>query len=297
MNQKQAIERLPWLLNGTLDEDEQQQVERWIADSPQVCEELENTRQIWQLQAVQPPAEDLVAYVEGTLEDDDREWVETYLERSESGRQEVALLRQGRMLVEAVDGGEITMLPQKPGAAVPRASATPLPQRNTWLTAVAAALVSAIGASLIWWQTMGSAGPETVGQVADGRLNVPIVEMLPNSSVLRGDGASDTGVSDPSVTDPSVTLKHDQDRVVLILVSEQDPGSVPLAIEARDTADAVFWSAQGLERDPRGEYTVSLTVPRDVEHISLEIFTTSGGQRQTIDRYRLRIHRQPETAP
>ncbi len=235
-----------------------------------------------------------MAYVEDALDDEDRTLIEAYLKRSEAGRQEVALLRQGRMLVNAVDRGEITIMPQtsmpQPPKRVPdqpsTTQTTPSTRRTVWLAAVAAALVATVAASLVWWQAYGPTAPQTTGRIADGQLNVPIVEMLPADGVLRGE----------EIPTPTVTLAEGNNRVVLILVSEQDLGSSRLAIEASDQAGTVFWTAQGLERDPRGEYTLSLRIPSRVEHVTLEIFALEWDQRRQIEQYQLAIDRQPENS-
>jgi anti-sigma factor RsiW len=57
----QAIERLPWLLNRTLEVEEERQVREHLAECPECRKALAETGQAWQLFDPHPPAADLVA--------------------------------------------------------------------------------------------------------------------------------------------------------------------------------------------------------------------------------------------
>ena len=278
LTEDQAIRLLPWWLNDTLETAEKAEVERWLADSERVRDELQSCREAWEVHTAEPPVEDLVAYVEGRLEEPDLTYVEAHLSRSEQSRREVALLRQSLALVEAKDGTIVRMERVQPRE---RASIT------TWRPMLIAAALAVAVTSAVWWASFRGVSTPVSGVVADARVNVPIVEVLPSGGVVRGDDSSL----------PTVMLSDRASRLVLILVSEVDPGPVPLAIEATGTDGTVFWSGEGLVRDPRGEYTVSLTVPKDIEILNLSVFALDGNERREIDSYRLRIERRAEASP
>jgi hypothetical protein len=65
MNCNEAIERLPWLLNGTLGEEERRQVMAHLEDCAACRAALRETREAWRIYDQHIPAEDLVAHAWG----------------------------------------------------------------------------------------------------------------------------------------------------------------------------------------------------------------------------------------
>ena len=88
-----TAERLPWLLNGTLDALEERQVRDHLATCPACRDELRDTRQAWDLHAGHIPAEALVDYALGKVADPARQQlVSQHLEACSRCRAELDLI-------------------------------------------------------------------------------------------------------------------------------------------------------------------------------------------------------------
>jgi anti-sigma factor RsiW len=110
------------------------------------------------------------------------------------------------------------------------------------------------------------------------QFNVPVVDVYPMDMVLRGGGPDSTAAEE-------IELPAVGDRVLLILGSQTD-GDGPFTLEILD-GDRVTWKGEGLRRQARGEFT--LTLPRSLlpaGAFSLRVLDPAGRE---VERYRLRL--------
>ena len=109
-------------------------------------------------------------------------------------------------------------------------------------------------------------------------INLPVVDIYPETMVLRGGGATST---------EKVTIPADSEGLVLILGSQSN-GDGPFTLEVADGA-RVAWRGDGLRRQERGEFTVTLPanlLPRG--DLSLRVLNPAG---EVVERYKLRVVR------
>src|SRR5580693_2827468 len=134
----QTSERLPWLLNGTLDAAERQEVEEHLRSCPACRKALAETRLAWEVFDRHVASDQLVAYVWGdpTV---DRAEIEQHLASCPRCAAELELVGISRQLEAAED--------QKVPLLAPAARRRPAPARLWRNSAVAACLVGLIAAT------------------------------------------------------------------------------------------------------------------------------------------------------
>jgi len=138
MTCEQSIERLPWLLNGTLEEDEKQAVRSHLETCAACREAAAQTRDAGRIFAAHPPAAAWVAWVfGGEAEGFDRDLLARHLESCPSCAVEVELARTSRHLEE-----DERVVPFR----APVTAARPAPRRERYYlgSALAAGLVGLI---------------------------------------------------------------------------------------------------------------------------------------------------------
>jgi hypothetical protein len=128
-----AIERLPWLLNGTLEAAERDEVWHHLESCESCRTALSETREAWSVFAQHLPSQDLVALAWGNAPS---EAVEEHLASCAPCAAELELVRMSRRLEEE---DNIALFP----AAKPRPAAVP---RRWQAAAIAAGLVAAVSA-------------------------------------------------------------------------------------------------------------------------------------------------------
>lgn len=140
MNCNDAIERLPWLLNGTLGEEERQQVMAHLKDCAACRAALGETREAWRIYDQHIPAEDLVAHAWGEAPVTvDSGLLEEHLASCPQCAAELELARMSRRLEE---DDKIAVMPAR------RPAPAPAGERRTgfWrAAALAASLVAVAG--------------------------------------------------------------------------------------------------------------------------------------------------------
>jgi hypothetical protein len=144
-------ERLPWLLNSTLDAAEAAAVENHLAGCPACREERAGSELAARLFASHPTAADLVAHAFGDSPPAESELVASHLLACAECREELALVSASR---EAMDPAPVEQV----GRAGGRANR----DRRLALAATLAALLAGAG-WLATWQALRDAG-ETAGQ-------------------------------------------------------------------------------------------------------------------------------------
>ncbi len=274
MNCATAGERLPWLLNGTLEEGERSEVLAHLEGCGGCKAELEETALAWAVYGQHAPAAELVAWACGDeLGEGERQVIESHLRSCAACREEAELVRQS---------GAPEAAREAAGEAVPRRPPGVAPGWR-W-GALAAGLAAAVGLAGWGWtrQLQHQAGrsvarlaganeelrstvaeqgrelagireelarlQERLGALAAPRLNAPVVELVPSGVTLRGAPQAPPGVALPAEA-PAVTL---------ILLSEVRGAFEGYAVEVRGAGGAPLWRGEGLSRRATGEFTLQL---------------------------------------
>jgi Putative zinc-finger len=141
----QAIEILPWYLNGTLEAGERAEVRRHLETCERCRAALAETGQAWSVFAQHIPAPDLVALAWGERPSGiDPALAEEHLASCAECAAELELARMSRRLEEE---GNVALFPVAP-AAKPRPAAGAVPR--TWRAAAMAAGLAAVVAAGGW---------------------------------------------------------------------------------------------------------------------------------------------------
>jgi putative zinc finger protein len=158
MNCDQTIEFLPWLLNGTLEEEERREALNHLKDCEACRDALDDTRLAWRIFDQHIPAGDLVAYAAGDApEGIDGEVFTTHLAACPQCAAELELARLSRGLVE---DESVALL-----AGPQRATASrPAPAR--WRAAALAAGLTGLVALGGWYKSAERAR-DLAGRLAD----------------------------------------------------------------------------------------------------------------------------------
>jgi anti-sigma factor RsiW len=145
-----AIEALPWLLNGTLGEDERAAVREHLESCERCREALADTRRVWEIFDQHIPAAALVAHAAGETPDGiDPEVFAEHLAACPECAAELELVRMSRGLAE--DDAVALLAPRPPGAP---ASARPVrPAALRWRRAAVAAGLAGVVALGGWYKS------------------------------------------------------------------------------------------------------------------------------------------------
>lgn len=228
------IERLPWLLNGSLEPSEAREVLRHLASCASCREELSETARVWSETQSHPPAEVIADYALGlALTDFPRAVLEAHLEHCASCQREVALAGEP----SAEDRGGAAAAPW----GTPRHDGTPIPSlrkdAGPWRAFAAAASLVAVGlATALVLQT--GRGSELVP-------NIAVMELLPAEDLVRSASGSRTQIS-----------KGDPVLLLLRPVRPAVPGTSYRA-EIGD-GSATIYTAFDLTPSQHGDFTLLL---------------------------------------
>lgn len=141
----QAIELLPWLLNGTLEAGERDEVRRHLATCDRCREALAETREVWSTFDQHIPSQDLVSLAWGEKPSGiDPALAEAHLASCPQCAAEIELARMSRRLEEE---DNVAIFP----AVKPKTTAGAAPR--TWRAAAIAAGLAAVVAAGGWIQT------------------------------------------------------------------------------------------------------------------------------------------------
>lgn len=178
MNHETARELLPWLLNGTLDSTERDELRIHLEDCEACRQELQETRQAMETFQQHVPTGDLVAHAEGRKTELPPEVLDAHLESCPECAEELTLLvgslhTYGRPR----DASEST----SPRRTVPA----------FWRQAALAAALLGIVAFTGWiatWQGLGTPQSQiaATSQTEESGINVPTIDLSPGDLVLRG---------------------------------------------------------------------------------------------------------------
>lgn len=248
MDCKSIAEILPWLLNGTLAPAEREQVIEHLAGCPACRSELGDTASAWEVFARHVSPEMLMDRASGrALPPADAALVAAHLETCAACAGQYELVRESFELLEA-------------SAVRPRAE--PRPWFRWQFAFVAAALLMVIAGGG-WvrsarrlnhlqsrWNELAAGNRSLENRVRDLALpqfNVATLDVFPKGMALRSAGSA-----------AEVVVPNAAQAVTLILNS-QSPARFPsFEIEIADERNVPVWSAKGLQRNPTGDYTLSL---------------------------------------
>jgi anti-sigma factor RsiW len=277
----EAVERLPELLNGSLPSEPRAEVEAHLADCAPCREEWEETRQGALVFSAHLPTDALVALAwERPLPGLDPDLARRHLDACADCREDWALARESRSRERA----EERLAPRRVPWALPASLAAGLAavalvvgfalgsRRATHLAQADAARRQAV-------ETAARLGAETdrlrqveselrarLARLAAPRLNLPVLELLPGSTLTRG----------ASSREPELDLGAEDTFAALVLSVPTDRRG--LTAELRDARGRLLWKAAGLEPSSLGGY--ALAVPADLlpeGRLTLSLFADHGG--------------------
>lgn len=149
MNCQEAIERLPWWLNGSLEPAERREVEEHLAACAACREALGETRLAWEIFAQHVPSEALVAYAyDERVEGIGPDLIERHLASCPQCAAELEMTRASRLLGEHDDVA--VLAPRAARQAVPERR---LRRERNWQAAALAAGLTSLVAIGGWMQS------------------------------------------------------------------------------------------------------------------------------------------------
>lgn len=258
---QEAIELLPWLLNGTLEASEAQRVRAHL-DSCRSCpNDLGETRWAAAVFGSHVPAEALVSLAwDRPAEGVDLDLARRHIKSCDACAEELSLVRESRGLENLVD----LRRPTRP---------VPLAVRYGSL---AAALVVGFGAGAISLRVLDHRSAEKQAEPLTGRVgeleeqvrrlrdaesglqgevrrleapepNLPIIEVLPDSSMARSSTSPETRLVIPKGS-----------RLVALVLGSERAAVVAATVELRNSRGEVRWTGANLQPSRLGGYTLGL---------------------------------------
>lgn len=302
MDCKTTAELLPWLLNGTLEGAQEEEVRSHLDRCPQCRSELQEAKEAWEIYDQHPPTELLLDYASGTASDDSVRTIREHLENCPSCAEQLSLARESLRRIE--DPGEVDSQAAD-GFRVPH-----------WQAAVAAGVILLLASGWLWsWQSGGDSEKisellaanerlrrsETelrdreiegarflrgeVERLLAPQLNTLAVDVFPQEMVLR----SGSGLSN------KIAIPAEASSVTLILNSPRRSAYPSYAIELRDPDGNPVWNGEGLVRNPTGDYTISMSAAFLKTGVyTAVVFGIEDGKRLKTDSYRIEIEKREE---
>jgi anti-sigma factor RsiW len=259
MSCDEVTERLPWLLNGSLEGDEREAVRAHLATCSRCAREMEETRTAAAVFDAHLPPSTLVDLAwERPAQGIPPELAQAHLESCPQCAEDLASARESRRLEAGAE-------------APPRTAQRPRPRVAEWAASLAAGLLVGLwwGGSLTERTVSGPAPPgprmprpeqeeelrrlrasvgELETQLQDARSpqpNLPIFELLPSDHVVR----SGSGVRE-------VVVPSSARLVALLLTSEATAAKAELEIRA--AGGEKIWGGTGLRAGPLGAYSIGV---------------------------------------
>jgi hypothetical protein len=238
-----VCERLPWLLNGSLEGSEAEEVRRHLATCARCRAEMEETRQAAAVFGAHLPAGVIMDLAwDAALSEHDDAMARRHLDGCRECAEELALARESRRLEAASESTTGNRRAWWPAVALPATLAAglvlgmrwPGPSDNGRVTRLESevARLSGLVASL-----------EHAAQAP--RLNLPLFELLPAARVRGGAADAQDVVIPPGA------------REIVLLLGTDAPAGTHAALDIRGDTGEV-WSGDGLVAGPPGGYVVTL---------------------------------------
>jgi anti-sigma factor RsiW len=254
MTCEQAIEILPWYLNGTLEAREREEVRHHLATCEACRQALDETREAWRIFDQHLPSEALVALAWGeTPAGIDPTLAERHLAGCPQCAAELELARMSRHL----EDNPIALFPPKPAPA-PRETRGD-GEHRTWRRATLAASLAAVVGISGWIYSAQMAGPGTevppqIAQASEPKVNVTSLTLNPEE-ILRGG----TGGQEILDEDDHVVRVDDESILFLNPSDEAETTYETYEIEIRKPEEEPFWRRRDLRLTEEGDF--SLTLP------------------------------------
>lgn len=272
---------LPWLLNGTLKEDERQQVLRHLASCESCRRDLADTRLAFEMFDQHLPAEAIVALAWGeTPPGIDPALVEEHLASCPRCATELELARTSRGLEE-----DERIVPLKP-----RTAPAPVPARSTgwggWKAAALAAGLAGVVASAGWLQTAGRVQTleERLAERPAAEAPVPAPPVAGGSTEEAAEAQRIAALEKQlQQANEAMTTQQGQIEQLEKLAQARPAPPAPrinaAVAQIQPTTDVVRGGQAGPQRIPAGSQTTLLLGAAHVEthrEHALEILDTSG---------------------
>lgn len=261
MDCEAASERLPWLLNGTLEGREAEEVRRHLEACPRCREEMDETRTAAAVFGAHLPTAALIDLAwDRSPQGLDRALAQRHLESCSECREELDLARESRRLEQA-DAEPAQRRPRVswPAIALPATLAAGLAIGLWWDGARAtpapvaegppSGRIAALESEVDRLRTMVARLEAAASQASLPRVNLPLFEMLPASLVRSGSAGEDNEVLVPGGASE-----------VALLLGADVPQGTPATLAIRQAAGGEVWRSDGLVAGPPGGYVVVVPV-------------------------------------
>jgi anti-sigma factor RsiW len=268
----QANELLPWLLNGTLGEEERQTLREHLAGCAKCREALAETRFAWQVfdQHLAPETLVALAYGEAPPEGLDPELAGRHLASCPRCAAEMELVQTSRRLEE--DDRVVPLArPARPAAARTSSSGS-----RAWRASALAAGLAGLVALGGWIRTADQLAerraPQINGAYVDGRAN--------EGAERSSEAPAPTRIEADRLAYLSLPAEH-----------EETHGAGGHSVAILDSSGKVVWSAPGLLRDS-GNDDYTLTLPEGFlkpGSYTLRITAQEGGREVVTETYAVQV--------
>lgn len=238
MNHETAHELLPWLLTGTLDPAERDEVRAHLETCEACRRELDETRQAMDVFDQHLPSHDLVARAEGRETELPAATIDAHLESCPECSEELALLMGSLQAY-----GDAPDLKPSPPASRRTVAAY-------WRHGAVAAALVALASLALWvvtWQSLSAPGSRMAGipPTEDVAVNARVLDLYPGESVVRG-------LDEPVPQGPG----EGSGPMVLLLNSGLRPEQGPFFLEVVDAEDNVLKRQEKLPWPELGVFNV-----------------------------------------
>lgn len=275
-----AIELLPWWVNGTLEEGESREVRRHLQECERCREALAETREAWEIFGQHLPSEALVAIAYGEPPAGiDPAVAERHLASCPDCAAGLELARTSRRLEE---DDRIAVFP------APRTREERGAPRSWRAAALAAGLAGLVAAG--GWLQSSREVRRLSGELARAERPAP--------TAPAGGGERIALNTWNQVIGSGVLRSAEEEEVVLpantyaspLLEADREHTSPEREIEILDEEGQAVWSGSGLRRNPDDFYSFTIE-PGTLKpgRYTLQLYSTEGGKRTPREMYKVRV--------